>query len=347
MCETRVVFCRERGCYNTVGELILAPCEEATESTDSSTRIATPRQDTSSDSAYGSEQAEGVLKEEWFAEARPYLFGCGYKEFTERHRCGYRVCNDCFQQQMMASILELVENGIGSEGGEPSLLARRQHLSLVRHAGTPQHGDPGEEWQTPREVGVQDPKWPGYSAMLDDSMAKVEDPDLLANSASVAYQATSGMMDDIYDGPFVDGGHFEPAPTQLQQQALYSGQAEPYLYQDPGPSFQSAGLADTGVSAIDPQLLDWQSEPQLLEFPTQPAPAPIVAASTGDPSSCVEGARVTPSAEFLNWEANAETQASGHDPAFAPLVEEAVSGGDVGSHMWNQDVVWGASEYHS
>ncbi|CAH0049743.1 unnamed protein product [Clonostachys solani] len=326
------------------------PCEEATRSTDLSTRTTALKHDTSSSSACGSEEAETNGEEEWLAEARPYLFGCGYKEFTERHRCGYRVCNDCFQQQMMTYILELVENGIRSEDGEPSLLARRQHLSLLRQAGKPRYGDLGEDWQTPGEVCAQDPTWPGYPAPLNDGMVKVEDPELLVNPAPVAYRAAPGMMDDIYDGPFVDGGQFEPAPTQLlqQQQVLYPGQAEPYLYQNPGPSFQPTGLEDPGMFAIDPQLLDWQqSEPQLLEFFMQPAPAPIEAAPTGDPGPCVEDVRDTASADFLNWEASVEAQAGGHDPAFTHLLEEAVSGGDVGSHMWNQDVVWGASGYYS
>ncbi|CAH0016227.1 unnamed protein product [Clonostachys rhizophaga] len=336
MCKTRAVFCRNRGCRKIVGELILEPCEEATRPTDSSTRITTQIHDALSSSACRSEEAETNGEEEWLAEARPYLFGCGYKEYTERHRCGYRVCDGCFQRQMMAYILALAENGIESEDGEPSLLARRQHLSL--------YGDLGGECQTPREMCAQDPTWsPGYPAMLNDDMVKVEDPELLVNSAPGVYRATPGMMDDIYDGPFVDGGQFQPAPAQLQQQVLYPGQAEPYLYQDPGSSFQPTGLEDP-----DPQLLDWrQSEPQLLDFLMQPAAAPIEAAPTGDPSSSIEDTRDIANADILKWEANVEAQAGGHDPAFTHLLEEAVCGGDVGSHMWNQDVVWGASGYYS
>ncbi|CAG9938210.1 unnamed protein product [Clonostachys rosea f. rosea IK726] len=336
MCTTRAVFCRNRGCRRIVGELILKPCEEATNPTDSSTRITTQIYDTSSSSACGSEGGETNGEEEWLADARPYLFGCGQKEYTERHRCGYRVCSNCFQKQMMTYILGLAMNGIESEDGEPSLLARRQHLSL--------YGDLGEECQTPREVCAQDPAWsPGYPAMLNDGMVKVEDPGLLVNSAPVAYRATPGMMDDIYDGPFIDGGQIQPGPAQLQQQVLHPGQAEPYLYQDPGPSFQPTGLEDP-----DPQLLDWrQSEPQLLDFLMQPAAAPVEAAPAGDPSSCVEDVRDTASADILSWEANIEAQAGGHGPAFTHSLEEAVCGGDVGSHMWNQDVVWGASGYYS
>ncbi|CAI6095763.1 unnamed protein product [Clonostachys chloroleuca] len=346
MCKTRAVFCRNRGCRKIVGELILKPCEEATKPTDSSTRITTQTHDTSSSSACGSEKAETNGVEEWLAEARPYLFGCGYKEYTERHRCGYRVCDSCFQRQMMTYIPGLAINGIESEEGEPSLLARRQHLSL--QAGKPQYGDLGEECQTPREVCAQDPTWsPGYPAMLNESMVKVEDPELLVNSAPVVYRATPGMMDDIYDGPFIDGGQFQPAPAQMQQQVLYPGQAEPYLYQDPGPSFQPIGLEDPGMFAIDPQLLDWQREPQLSDFLMQPASAPFEAAPTGDPSSCAEDVKDTANADILNWEASVEAQAGGYDPAFTHWLEEAVSGGDVGSHVWNQDVVWGASGYYS
>ncbi|CAG9971198.1 unnamed protein product [Clonostachys byssicola] len=342
MCKTRAVFCRNRGCRKIVGELILVPCEEATRPTDSSTRITNPLHDESLSSACGSEEAETNGEEEWLAKARPYLFGCGYKDYTERHRCGYRVCNGCFQRQMMAYIMRLAVNGIESEDGEPSLLARRQYLSL--------YGDLGEEeCQTPREACVQDTAWsPGYPAMLDESMVKVEDPGLLVNSAPVAYRATPGMMDDIYDGPFIDGGQFQPAPAQLQQQALYPGQAEPCPYQDPAPSFQPTSLEDPGMFAIDPQLLDWrQSEPQLLDFLMQPAAAPVEAAPTGDPGSCVEDVRGAASADILKWEANVEAQAGGHDSAFTHSLEEAVSGVDVGSHMWNQELVWGASGYYS